>query len=117
MSTERMKLKLGTFLSLAAAYRAFALTFGGPRRSFWQRMTLTGLTLGGLSLAAEPELRRTRIRPRDVALGLGTAGVLYVGFQVGDRLARLVLPKGATEIASIYELRTLRPRREIAARL
>ena len=108
----------GLLGGLAAAYGAFALTFRGPRRSFWQRMTWTGLALGSLSLAAEPGLRRSiRIRPRDVALGLGTAGVLYVGFQVGDRLARVVLPKGASEIESIYQLRTLRPRGEIAARL
>jgi hypothetical protein len=49
-------------VGLGAAYAAFALTFRGPRRAFWQRMTATGLALGGLALAAEPELRRTRIR-------------------------------------------------------
>jgi len=96
---------------------AFALTFRGPRSSFWQRMTMTGLTLGSLALKAEPELRQTRIRLKDVALGLASAGVLYVGFQIGDRLARIILPKGATEIESIYGLRSLRPKKEIAARL
>lgn len=102
---------------LGAAFAAFALTFRGPRDQFWNRMTLTGLTLGSLSLKAEPELRETRIGPKDVALGLGSAGVLYVGFQVGDRLARLILPKGATEIASIYDLRTLGNKTGLAARL
>ena len=43
----RDRLLLG---SLAAAYTAFALTFRGPRTRFWDRMTLTGLTLGTLSL-------------------------------------------------------------------
>ena len=102
---------------LGAASVAFALTFRGPRSSFWQRMTMTGLTLGSLALKAEPELRQTRIRLKDVALGLASAGVLYVGFQIGDRLARIILPKGATEIESIYGLRSLRPKKEIAARL
>ena len=104
-------------VGLGAAFAAFALTFRGPRDQFWNRMTLTGLTLGSLSLKADPELRETRIGPKDVALGIGSAGVLYVGFQVGDRLARLILPKGATEIASIYDLRTLGNKKGLAARL
>jgi membrane protease YdiL (CAAX protease family) len=106
---------------LAAAYAAFALTFRGPRKRFWQRMTMTGLALGSLALFAQPELRRVRPRPmdvaRDVGLGLGSAGALYVIFQVGDRLARVILPGGSSDIESIYELNTLRPKKEIAARL
>jgi len=102
---------------LAAAYGAFALTFRGPRTQFWDRMTLTGLTLGSLSLLAEPDLRKTRIGPRDVALGVASAAGLYVVFQVGDRIARVVLPKGGSEIEAIYSLRRLRSRRELAARL
>lgn len=102
---------------LLAAYTAFALTFRGPRARFWQRMTLTGLSLGTLALVKEPELRRTRIAPKDVVLGLGSAAGLYVIFQVGDRLARLILPKGGSEIAAIYGLRSLRSKKEIAARL
>src|SRR5262249_43188609 len=73
---------------LAAAYAAFALPFRGPRDRFWQRMTLTGLTLGGLAIAARPELRRTRIRAKEVAAGLGIAAGLYGVFAVGDRMAR-----------------------------
>ena len=61
---------------LGAAYGAFALTFRGPRPAFWQRMTATGLTLGTLALATEPELRRARIRGRDVATGLASAAGL-----------------------------------------
>jgi len=104
-------------LGLALAFIFFGLTFRGPRSRFWQRMTRTGLALGGLALIAEPELRRTRFRPRDIIAGLGSAGALYVIFQIGDRLARLILPKGAAEIHSIYGLETLRPRNELAARL
>jgi membrane protease YdiL (CAAX protease family) len=80
-------------------------------------MTMTGLVLGGMALRVQPELRRTRIRPADVAQGLGSAAALYVIFQVGDQFARRVLPMGAAQIESIYDLRTLRPRPEIAARL
>jgi uncharacterized protein len=102
-------------LGLLLAFAAFAATFRGPRACFWQRMTLTGLLLGGLAVATEP--RRPRLRPQDVALGLGSAFGLYVIFQVGDRLARVVLPRGGQEIGDIYALRELRPKAEIAARL
>ncbi|MEO8287371.1 MAG: CPBP family intramembrane glutamic endopeptidase [Chloroflexota bacterium] len=103
--------------SLAAAYGAFALTFRGPRTQFWDRMTLTGLALGSLSLKAEPDLRKTRIVPKDVALGLASAAGLYVVFQIGDRIARVILPKGGSEIEAIYSLRRLRSKRELATRL
>ncbi len=104
-------------IGLALAYVFFALTFRGPRSRFWQRMTWTGLTFGSLSLIAEPKLRRVRFGPREVALGLGSAGILYIIFQIGDRLTRLLLPKGDTEIGAIYGLEKLRPRKELAARL
>jgi len=102
---------------LAVAYAAFALTFRGPRRSFWRRMTGTGLTLGGLALATEPELRRTRVGRAEVAAGFASAAGLYAVFLAGDRLARRLLPKGGQEIGDIYALRHLRPGPDLAARL
>jgi membrane protease YdiL (CAAX protease family) len=102
---------------LAAAYGAFAVTFRGPRDQFWQRMTATGLSLGTIALAAQPELRRTRIRPRDVAVGLGVAAGLYGVFAVGDRMARRIMPNGSREIEELYALRDLLPAAQIAARL
>lgn len=104
-------------IGLAFAFVFFGLTFRGPRVRFWQRMTWTGLTLGSLSLIAEPKLRRARFGPREVAVGLGSASILYVIFQIGDRLTRLILPQGAAEIGAIYGLEKLRPRQELAARL
>jgi hypothetical protein len=106
---------LGLGLALAAAL--FGLTFGGPRRRFWQRMTGTGLALGGLALTANPELRRTRFRWKDLALGISSAGLLYGLFQLGDRFASRLLPAGSTDIQSIYRLNRLRPRAELIARL
>ncbi len=104
-------------VGLVVAYIFFGFTFRGPRSRFWQRMTYTGLTLGTLSLVAEPKLRRTRFSFRDLLVGVGSAGFLYIVFQIGDRLARLILPKGGAEINAIYGLETLRPRNELAARL
>ncbi len=99
------------------AYAAFALTFRGPRPRFWQRMTMTGAALGSIALAADPDLRRPRVRARDIGLGLAIAAGLYAAFQVGDRAARAILPRGDAEIGDIYALRSLRPRGEIALRL
>jgi CAAX protease family protein len=102
---------------LAAAYAAFALTFRGPRPAFWQRMTATGLALGSLALATEPELRRSRIRGRDVATGLASAAALYGVFMVGDRMVRRLLERGGEDIGDVYALRQLGPVPELAARL
>lgn len=102
---------------LALSYCLFGLTFRGPRARFWQRMTRTGLALGSLALAVERPLRRTHFGWRDLLVGLGSAGILYGIFQMGDRLARLILPQGGAEIRAIYGLETLRPRKELAARL
>src|ERR1041384_5619550 len=85
-------------LDLGAAQVAFALTFRGPRPRFWQRMTMTGLSLGSFALAVSPESRQLRIRGRDVALGLASAASLYATFQVGDRFARRFVPGGERQI-------------------
>lgn len=103
--------------SLGAAYAAFALTFRGPSERFWQRMTKTGASLGTLAVAAEPGLRRPRLRPSDVGFGLASAAGLYLVFRVGDRLARRLLRKGGEQIDAVYALERLRPRGELAFRL
>ena len=77
-------------------------------------MTLGVGGLGAYALASEPALRRERLRLRDVITGLGSAAGLYVIFQVGDRLARRIMPAGDREIAGIYQLRTAAPPSAIA---
>jgi membrane protease YdiL (CAAX protease family) len=104
-------------IGLAAAGLAFTATFRGPRPSFWQRMTLTGLGLGSFALLTSRPARRAGVRWWHVPLGLLSAGILYVTFQVGDRFARRFVPGGDRDIREIYALRSLRPREEIAARL
>jgi tetratricopeptide (TPR) repeat protein len=104
-------------LGIGAAFAAFGLTFRGPREHFWDRMTATGVLLGGLALATDRDTRRVRVGPRQIALGLATAAGLYGIFRIGDSLAREVLPRGGEEIGDIYALRSLRPKEELAARL
>ena len=108
---------VGTAIGLVAAVPAFAATFRGPRARFWNRMTSTGLGLGALALAANPSLLRARIGRRDIAVGLGSAAVLYGTFKLGDRFARRYVPGGDRQIRQIYGLRELRPRDETALRL
>ncbi|MFI5255183.1 MAG: CPBP family intramembrane glutamic endopeptidase [Candidatus Limnocylindrales bacterium] len=104
-------------MGLIAAQAAFAATFRGPRSAFWERMTLTGMILGGYALLARPALRRTRIGVQEVVLGLASAATLYATFRAGDRFARRYVPTGERDIGAIYALRGLRPKGEIAARL
>ena len=106
-----------TAASLAVGYASFASTFLGPKDRFWQRMTRTGLLLGTAALAADGELRSEKPKPRDLATGAAIAAALYGVFTIGDKAARVIMPTGAEDIADVYELRTLRPKGEIAARL
>lgn len=105
------------WLSLALAFVLFGVTFRGPRKQFWQRMTYTGAVLGPLALVAQPQLLKTRFTWSDVLLGLGSAGMLYGIFQIADRVTRKILPGGARDIDAIYGLDAYRPKQEIAARL
>jgi membrane protease YdiL (CAAX protease family) len=80
-------------------------------------MTLGVGGLGAYALATEPAVRRERLRIRDFATGLGSAAGLYVIFQLGDRMARRIMPAGDREIGRIYELRSAAPRSAIATTL
>jgi len=104
-------------VGLATAVPAFAATFRGPRDRFWSRMTVTGAALGGLALVANPRLRRTRVGPRELTLGLASAAALYGTFKLGDRFARRFVPGGDAQIRDIYSLRELAPHGETAVRL
>jgi membrane protease YdiL (CAAX protease family) len=104
-------------VGLVVAQAAFAATFRGPRERFWQRMTMTGLSLGSLALLTSRPARRTRIGATEVALGFASAAALYATFKVGDAFARRFIPGGDAQIQDIYALRTIRSRPEIAARL
>jgi uncharacterized protein len=89
------------------------------RSHFWQKMAVGVGTMGAFALAANPELRsaRNRPRPRDLGVGLATAAALYGIFQVGDRFARRVMPSGSADIAEVYSRRRMAPRWFIASAL
>jgi uncharacterized protein len=91
--------------------------FRGPRTQFWPRMTLSVGSLMAYAVANEPSLRRERPRASDLVTGLGSAAALYGIFQVGDRIARRVMPAGDQDIRNIYALRTAASRPAIATAL
>jgi membrane protease YdiL (CAAX protease family) len=93
---------------MAGAAVLWTAAFRG-RTGFWAKMALGVGSLGAFALYANPELRKTRITPADVARGVASAGVLYGIFQVGDRVARSVMPNGGAEIDEIYRKRGLAP--------
>lgn len=106
---------LGLGFGLAAAF--FALTFRGPRKKFWTRMTGTGLALGGLALVTQPEMRRTKIGLKEIFWGIGSAAALYGIFHLGDKMSRQIVPNGGKQIEDIYALKRIRPRQELMLRL
>ncbi len=101
----------------ALAGLLFFLTFRGPRNRFWDRMTGTGIVLGSLALATQPNLRKTRIGLTDILSGAFLAALLYGVFQVGDRITRKFVPGGGKQIDEIYALKKLRSRKELMLRM
>jgi uncharacterized protein len=101
---------------LAAAGVVWTVAFRGKSR-FWAKMAGGIGSLGAYAVYANPDLRKTRVRPSDVSRGLASAGLLYGVFQVGDRFARKVMPHGSAEIEDIYRKRGLAPDPFIAATL
>jgi hypothetical protein len=103
-------------VGMAAAGVVWTAAFRG-RSGFWGKMAVGIGSLGAYALSANPDLRRTRVKPADLARGIASASALYGIFQVGDRLARKIMPNGQAEIDEIYRKRGLAPDRLIATAL
>jgi membrane protease YdiL (CAAX protease family) len=103
-------------VGMAGAGALWTVAFRG-KSGFWAKMAAGVGSLGLYALWANPDLRKTRVRPADVARGMASAGLLYGIFQIGDRFARKVMPNGGAEIDEIYRKRGLAPDPFIAAAL
>jgi membrane protease YdiL (CAAX protease family) len=95
---------------MAAAVPLWAWVFRGKQGNFWTRMTLGAGSLGLYALRSRPELREQLPRARDLLPGILSALGLYAIFQVGDPVARLVMPAGEEDIVAVYGLRALAPK-------
>jgi membrane protease YdiL (CAAX protease family) len=96
--------KLG-LVGLALAAVAFTWVFRSRQGTFWTRMPVAAGALGLYALVARPDLRRTTPSLVDVLTAIASAAGLYAIFQLGDRLARRIMPRGTEEIDRIYQLR------------
>jgi len=94
---------------MAVATPIWTFVFRSKRANFWVRMTAGAGALGSYGLWARPEQRKELPTLKDALIGAASAGGLYVIFQIGDRLARRIMPAGTEEIASVYELRGKAP--------
>ena len=105
-------------LGMGLAALVWTSAFRG-RSHFWEKMAVGVGAMGALAVAANPDLRSARNRPRlrDVPVGLASAAALYGIFRAGDRFARRVMPTGAQDIADVYERRRMAPRWFIAPAL
>jgi uncharacterized protein len=97
-------------IGLAGAVPLWTFVFRGKQGNFWTRMTLGAGSLGCYALAVRPELRKQAPRPHDLLPGALSALGLYAIFQVGDPLARRIMPAGEEDIEAVYRLRTLAPK-------
>lgn len=103
-----------SLVGVALAAAAFPWVFRSGHGNFWTRMPLVAGSLGLYAALARPELRRTSTTAMDLVTALLSATGLYGVFQLGDRLARRIMPRGTEEIGEIYYLRESAPRWLIA---
>jgi len=80
------------------------VTFYLTWASFWIKISLSAATLAILSLLLQPNARaRIRVDARAVALGLGSAAILYFIFWAGKTVAAVILPFSGGQIGGIYD--------------
>jgi len=116
-SSEDSLLLRKSLAGLGFAAALWPWVFRGKRGNFWARMTLASGGLGAFALHARPELRHDLPRSTDFVVGAVSATGLYAIFQVGDRMARRIMPAGSEDIAAVYTFRTLANRWLITALL
>lgn len=92
-------------LTFPIAVLLFANAFVFDVDAFWMAMTTGVLALAGIAaLVRGFGLYRERAEPVDLAIGAGSAALLYGIFWAGDRLIGLLLPFTEDEVRSVYGL-------------
>ncbi len=80
------------------------VTFYLTWASFWLKISFSAATLAILSLLLQPNRQeRIRIDARAVALGLGSAAILYFIFWAGKTVSAMILPFSDGQISGIYD--------------
>jgi membrane protease YdiL (CAAX protease family) len=80
------------------------VTFYLTWASFWLKISFSAATLAILSLLLQPNRQeRIRIDASAVALGLGSAAILYFIFWAGKAVSAVILPFSDGQIGGIYD--------------
>jgi hypothetical protein len=91
---------------IVLAFALWYFAFQTEVWNFWVRLSLAAALLATIALIMTPDRWELfRARPRDIAIGVASALLLYGIFWVGKQLALAILPFAADQIQSVYAKR------------
>jgi membrane protease YdiL (CAAX protease family) len=91
---------------IVLAFALWYFAFQTEVWNFWVRLSLAAALLATIALILTPDRWELfRARPRDIAIGVASALLLYAIFWVGKQLALAILPFAADQIQSVYAKR------------
>jgi membrane protease YdiL (CAAX protease family) len=91
---------------IVLAFALWYFAFQTDVWNFWVRLSLAAALLATIALILTPDRWELfRARPRDIAIGIASALLLYAIFWVGKQIALAILPFAADQIQSVYAKR------------
>ncbi len=91
---------------IVLAFALWYFAFQTEVWNFWVRLSLAAALLATIALILTPDRWKLfRARPRDIAIGIASALLLYAIFWVGKQIALAILPFAADQIQSVYAKR------------
>jgi len=91
---------------IVLAFALWYFAFQTDVWNFWVRLSLAAALLATIALIMTPDRWKLfRARPRDLAIGVASAILLYAIFWLGKQLAPMILPFAADQISSVYAKR------------
>jgi membrane protease YdiL (CAAX protease family) len=91
---------------IVLAFALWYFAFQTDVWNFWVRLSLAAALLATIALILTPDRWELfRARPRDIAIGVASALLLYAIFWVGKQIALAILPFAADQIQSVYAKR------------
>jgi len=102
-------MSLTVVVGLVVAAVAWGVLFGLGREAFWTRAAVAGLAIGAYAVIAQRATIGDLLRPTvaDVAIGVGSAVVLYGVFWAGQCILRRWLPTTAAQVDALYQVRSI----------
>ena len=95
------------FITITLAIIFWYLTFSVQLFNFWLSMGAAATTLSALALRwGGFPYRREQLNLRTIAIGVGSALLLYLIFFVGNHLSQIMFNFAKPQIASIYQIRS-----------